>query len=51
LAAVDAQIATFSASKLTAETSMTEVKARFPEIARETEKEIQNHDWFDDVPN
>jgi hypothetical protein len=43
------QLAQFSKLRITRDTSMEEIFQRFPTLARETEKEIKNHEYVNTV--
>ena len=42
------QLAAFEENRITPETSIGQLKTRFPHIAKEIEGEIKNHEWAKD---
>jgi hypothetical protein len=45
LVSLTKQLEEFESTKITRETTFADVSDRFPDIAREVEKEIKNHEW------
>jgi hypothetical protein len=45
IAVLNAQLAESANLQITRETTFAELSARFPQFAREVEKEIKNHEW------
>lgn len=48
LDALNKQLDSFETSRITRDTSVGEMKTRFPHIAKEVEAEIKNHQWLKD---
>jgi hypothetical protein len=44
------QLELFESIRITPDTSVAELKDRFPHLAREIEKEIDNSQWIKDTP-
>lgn len=51
LASLNTTLADFDSIRITDETRVEDVKQRFPEVFREVEKEIKDHQWEDDDKN
>jgi hypothetical protein len=49
LSLLNLQLADFEAGRITEETSVGELKDRFPGIAKEIEAEVKSHDWHKDA--
>ena len=48
LESLNAQLSAFEDGRITTSTSVGELRARFPSIAKEIEKEIKEHQWAKD---
>ena len=45
---LETQLAEFEKNRITPETTIADLEIRFPDIAREIEQEIKNHEWAKD---